>query len=582
MKKKSFINKFALCFFCCNMALIFAISGLFYKYTVQILMDSSYKYTYTIMEQARYYFDTYMTSHRAILNSIAESDILKSASQCFENGEISNRLQYESRIVDTIKSSISNNPEIHDIVIVMENGFLTNRESGWGINHNYPFSEAKWYKNALKYDRNLPINIFYTQTDFYTDYYSNQGVSSIVISQPVYNYMQHKIGAVFYYISLHEFWNSVLNGYHSQYGDLFLIDQKNRIIAHNKKGDEGTKFPHIEDAVLIDDTAQPAKQNSAHPILLLLPSETLACNILCSINIDINKETSSLLKCIAIIVILFILMNVFITAYISKNLNKPIDRLVTDIKHLPFISVHLLNGDYQYSELIFIADAFNTLLEDISQLNAKQTQMQLTLQKAKNKLLISKINPHFLFNSLQLIQTENLYGSRDKTDRFILSLSRQLRYNIYDDTGDIVPLSCELERVVEYLQLCSEIYEDNLEVKIDIPDSLLPCNIPKFALHALVENSIKHGFHGTPENGFIHINGTDFGHVFTISVQDNGCGISEQSIKNIYAGLKNGTHLGIGLLNLTKQLESIYGDNYKIFISSQNGITSVTIQIYRN
>ena len=63
------------------MALIFAISALFYKSTIRIIMDSSYQYTYTIMEQARYYFDTYMASHKAILNSIAESDILVSAYQ---------------------------------------------------------------------------------------------------------------------------------------------------------------------------------------------------------------------------------------------------------------------------------------------------------------------------------------------------------------------------------------------------------------------------------------------------------------------------------------------------------------------
>ncbi len=578
-KSKSFINKFALYFFCCNMALIFTISALFYRNTTQIIMDSSYNYTYTIMEQARSYFDSYMSSHKAILNSIAESDVLKSASQCYENGEISNTLKYEARIVDTIKSSIDNHSDLNDVVIVMENGLLINRESGWGINLSYPFLETDWYKNALEYDRSLPTNIFYMQTDFYTEYSSNQGIPSIVISQPVYNYMQQKIGVVFYYITLEEFWNNLLNGYHSQYGDLFLINQENMIIAHNKRGDEGTEFPQIKDAVLIEDTAPPLKQNPSDPILLLLPSKTSACNVLCSINIDINKETSSLLKNIALIVILSVLMNMIITIYISKNLNRPINRLVTDIKQLTSVPHNLLNGDYQYSELIFIADNFNVLLEDISQLNEQQTKMQLTLQKAKNRILISKINPHFLFNSLQLIQTENLYGSREKTNRIILSLSNQLRYNIYDDNDDIVPLSCELERVIEYLHLCSEIYEDNLDVKIDIPDSLLSCNVPKFALHALVENSIKHGFRGTPENGFIHIIGKDLGNRLQILVQDNGIGISKESIKKIQNGLKDGTHTGIGLLNLAKQMESIYGNDSDIIISSENGITCVTIQI---
>lgn len=559
------------------MILIFGASAIFYRSTVQIILDSSYQYTYTIMEQARYNFDTYMSSHRAILKSIAENDALISASQCYERGDIDNTIKYETRVVDNIKSSRENYPDIRDIVIVMDNGLLMNRESGWAMNMQYPYLETEWYQNAITYDRNSPTNIFYMKTDFYQPYSSNQGEAVVVISQPVYNYLQQKIGAVFYLISLDGFWTSVLNGYHSQYGDLVLTNQESKIIAHSKRGDEGQDFPHIEDAILIEDKTEPEKGNPAEPILLLLPSNTSACNVLCSINIDINKETSLLMQCIVIIVILFVAMNLFITLYISRNLNKPIHSLVTDMKELAAADKELLQGNYRYSELIFIADNFNVLLKDIKELNARQTQMQITLQKAKNQILISKINPHFLFNSLQLIQTENLYGSKEKTNSIILSLSNQLRYNIYDDSDDIVPLSRELERVSEYLHLCSEIFENNLEVKIDIPDSLMTCSVPKFLLHILAENSIKHGFHGTPENGFIHIWGKDLGDMMELSVADNGAGISQERLKEIREGLKNGTHPGIGLLNLVKQLDYFYGDNYSIDICSNIGTNCVNV-----
>ena len=576
-KSKSFIYKFAFCFFFCNMLLIFAASAIFYKNTIKIILDSSYQYTYTIMEQARYNFDTYMASHRAILNSIAESDMLISAYQCYEREEIDNIFKYENRIVDIIKESRENHPDIHDIVVIMDNGLLINRESGWGMNMQYPFLETKWYQNALKYERSSPPNIFYMKTDFYQPYSSNQGQPVIVVSQPVYNYMQQKIGAVFYFISLDSLWTSVLNGYHSQYGDLVLTNEKNQIIAHSKRGDEGNDFPGIENAILIDDNTESEKENPAKPILLLLPSKTTSCNVLCSINVDIQDETSLLLRCIFLIVILFILINLVITLYISRNVNRPIRELVTDMKELTQADQNLLHGNYRYTELIFIADNFNILLKDIKELNAQQTEMQLTLQKAKNRVLISKINPHFLFNSLQLIQTENLYGSREKTNRIILSLSNQLRYNIYDDSGDIVPLSCELERVKEYLELCCDIFENNLGVKTEIPDSLLACYIPKFTLHTLAENSIKHGFHGTPEDGYIHIYGKDFGDMAELTVED-GTGMSEERLMQIRNGLKNGTHAGIGLLNIVKQLEFSFGSNYKFDIFSDTTVTRVTIQ----
>lgn len=578
-KSRSFLYKFAVYFLLCNMILILFASTLYYKNAEHIILNSSYKYTYTIMKQAQNNFDTYIATHTTILNSIAESDWLLSAYQSQQRGEIDNTSAYTTRMSDYIKDFRSNYPDIMDVLIVTDNGLIINRESGWGINRNYPFFDSSWYQKTLTTDKNSPAQIFYMVTDFYTQYSSHQHQPVVVLSRPVYNYLQQKTGAVFYMIYLDSFWTSVLNGYHSQYGDLTITNQAHQIISHSKRGEEGTFFDNMDSAILIEDETGMKRPDTKEPFLLLMPSETSACNIVCSMNVDIEQETTELLRSIILVVLLFIVLNLIVIIYISNNFNQPIQQLVEDLKSSSTAEQKHLNGDYRFLELTFIADNFNDLLQNVLDLNEKHTEMAIALQKAKNDVLISKINPHFLFNSLQLIQTENFYGSKEKTNEIILSLSNQLRYNIYDDSNNMVPLSRELERVQEYLQLCSAIYADQLQVYVHIQPTLLEYKIPKFTLHMLAENSIKHGFGGTPENGVIRITGISLEREMVLSVTDNGIGIPREKLQTLIENLKNGTHTGIGLQNLTKQLEYFFGSDYSLQIQSASGETTVTLRI---
>lgn len=578
-KSRSFLYKFAVYFLLCNMILILFASTLYYKNAERIIFNSSYQYTYTIMKQAQQNFDTYIDTHITILDSIAENDWLLSAYLSQQRGEIDNTSLYISRVSNYIKDFRNTHPDIIDVLVVTDNDLIINRDAAWGVNWNYPFFEAPWYQEALAVGKNSPPYIFYMVTDFYYTYSSQQTQPVVVLARPVYNYLQQKIGAVFYMIYLDSFWTSVLNGYHSQYGDLIITNQAQQIIAHSRRGDEGNTFANIDSAISVENEAGIKKPNMEDPFLLLLPSQNTACNIVCSMNVNIDQETTQLLRSMILVILLFIVLNLIILIYLSNNFNQPVQHLVEDLKSSSTAEQKKLSGNYRFLELTFIADNFNELLQNIFELNEKQTEMAIALQKAKNDVLISKINPHFLFNSLQLIQTENLYGSKEKTNEIILSLSNQLRYNIYDDSNNLVPLSRELERVQDYLQLCSAIYEDQLQIFIDIQPALLEYRIPKFTLHMLAENSIKHGFGGTPENGIIRITGISQENEMILTVTDNGIGIPAEKLQILTESLKNGTHTGIGLQNLTKQLEYFFGSSCSVQILSSDGETAVTLRI---
>ncbi len=578
-KKGSFVLIFSFFFFICNLVLILFAELLFYRNTVKIITDSSYSYTYTIMDQANRHFDTYMSYHYNLLDSIATDDSLVSAAQCYERGNVDMTIKYESRLITTIKNACSTRSDIWDVLIIMENGLIINKDAKSSIRRDYDFTATDWYQNALQYDRFAPVNIFYFLPDYYEVYTAGYGEPVIAISQPVYNYLQQKIGAVFYMLNIDDFWKNVMNESSPQYGDLLLINSENKIITHSKHGREGDYFSGIEQATRIDETTRPENLASIKSSLLLMPSDIFACNVLCTLNVDIRRETADLLRYLFLILLLSLMVNAVLTIYIYRRLNTPLKSLVTDMLDIPTGKLQSLNKNYKYAELIFIARNFNLLLDDIKKLNNKQMETQLALQKAQNEMLISKINPHFLFNSLQLIQTENLYGSKEKTNSILLSLSNQLRYNIYNNHDHVVPLSRELKQTLEYLQLCSDIYDNNLKVEVDIPEELLDCCIPKLTLQSLVENSLKHGFEYAPTDGLILISARRQEHHLILSVRDNGKGISTEQIKKINQGLENGTHKGIGFMSLEKQMNSIYGQDHKIVIRSDSDSTTITLEM---
>ena len=530
------------------------------------------------MNQTRYGFNQYMSYHKDSVLSLASNDNIISAYQCYENNNIPSLTMYENRLAETIKSTLNFHPEILDIAIITNNGFLTNKDTRGSISMTSNLSSAPWYQNALSYDRNGAIHIFKTNLDFYKHYVPNYNIPVIAISQPIFDYLQNRIGIVVCFIEADILTQSAFSEDFTEYGDLHFVDSKGQYLIGTQESNETNDKMQLNIDLQLEDDTNIEDIYDKKPSTLLMHSDIFDCSILCNINIDISQESSRLIMSIALILLLSIFINLILTYYLYIKFNTPMNILISDIQHIKAPDYLQLNSNYAFRELTIIASNFNSLMNNIHTLNNAKMDMELSLQKAKNSMLLSKINPHFLFNALQLIQTESMYGSKEKTNSIILSLSNQLRYNIYED-NDNVTLKKELDRTVEYLQLTKNIYENRFDYQINIPEILYDYYIPKFSLHILVENSIKHGFECTPSQNFINIDGLLKDDHLKLSVYDNGKGLDKERINEITQGLKTGTIEGIGLKSLTQQLEFIYGNNYSIEIQSDSLGTKVTLSI---
>lgn len=226
------------------------------------------------------------------------------------------------------------------------------------------------------------------------------------------------------------------------------------------------------------------------------------------------------------------------------------------------------------------------LAEQLHKEALERAEMEKRLETTRMDLLQSQIKPHFLFNTLNTISGMAELEDAEKTDSLIRSLSRLFRYNLHT-TDQFVSFSQELEVVRDYLYLQQMRFGDR--VQYELPDSSGPeaaafgnVMVPVFLLQPLVENAVIHGIAKKEQGGKITISAEQNDGALQIRVSDTGVGMDPDTLHGLINALRgepSDVHVGIGIGNLYKRLETLYGpDSMRISSTAGEG-TQVDITI---
>ncbi|MFD2369538.1 LytS/YhcK type 5TM receptor domain-containing protein [Brevibacillus sp. GCM10020057] len=187
-------------------------------------------------------------------------------------------------------------------------------------------------------------------------------------------------------------------------------------------------------------------------------------------------------------------------------------------------------------------------------------------QQAEVNALQAQINPHFLFNTLGTIMS--YCRTNPELARGLLGhLSDIFRRNL-KSKGNFHSLQEELEGITSYLEIEKVRFANRLQVNMDVDASLLERPLPILTLQPIVENAIHHGLFPKISDCLLTIRVKAAGGAMQIEIKDNGVGISEERLAQIESRQSE----GIGLVNVHKRLQSIYGDAYGLEIDSKPGI----------
>jgi two-component system, LytTR family, sensor kinase len=199
-----------------------------------------------------------------------------------------------------------------------------------------------------------------------------------------------------------------------------------------------------------------------------------------------------------------------------------------------------------------------------SELNIKNREMQISLLK-------SQINPHFLFNTLNSINT--LIGSsKEQARRVITQLSDIFRYALDSHGDQMVRLIHELDFIDNYIRIQQVRFGDRLKFVKQVDFSCLSVRIPPMILQPLVENSVKYGIAPKDEGGTIVLTIKRFNNMIFFEVKDDGLGSNAKKVMD-------GSSSGVGLKNTDQRLKSIFGAGSGLRIRSNEWGYSVSFFI---
>ena len=247
-----------------------------------------------------------------------------------------------------------------------------------------------------------------------------------------------------------------------------------------------------------------------------------------------------------------------------RHITNPIETLVAASKHLQ-------NGERGYtigekaesSEFETLFDHFNTMSAELKNQFERSYQEQQALQQARMKALQSQINPHFLNNTLEIINWEARLAENDRVSAMIEALSVMMDGALARDGRSRIPLREELRYVDAYLYIIRERLGERLKVVREIDEDMMDVMVPRLILQPLAENAVEHDL--TPRHGgTLCMRVQKCGSDAVIEVEHDGT-MSEEDIISVQAMLASpasDTEISgqIGLRNVRQRLNLLYGE----------------------
>lgn len=258
-----------------------------------------------------------------------------------------------------------------------------------------------------------------------------------------------------------------------------------------------------------------------------------------------------------------------------------------------------------FKDLLETADSMRQKEKEAYESKLYEQQLELHEQELENeqqqmefKMLASQINPHFLYNTLEMIRMQALSKGNREVAKSCKMLGKSLHYVLENTGTDITTLTKELDYVRNYLEIQSLRFGDrvNFEIKTDDGIDTDTCEILPLTIQPIVENAVVHGLESVEENGHITITvmktdasedeekETDSDDDIVICVKDNGPGMDAGELRKLRENISHhdsaDTH-SIGLYNINRRVKLLYGDNYGLTIDSFPGHGTVVMLYIR-
>lgn len=352
-------------------------------------------------------------------------------------------------------------------------------------------------------------------------------------------------------------------------GASYVVNTHGRIMVANKEGYVGENFPVKLSDLRASNTSRYDMFSSTQAFYFVGNEMPNGWSLVQTVSVkEFNKEMNHLIVLAAGIVLLVLEISLGFVWYVTSRIAYPAKELMESMKTLAkdneYPRVKIVSND----EIGMIGLEYNKMAENIETLIEKVYKMELTQKQAELEFLQMQINPHFLYNALDTISWMALAKGNMDVSEMTIALAELLRATIKKES--FITLREEMNTVKDYLLIQQERFGDKISAEYFVEEDAYSCMVPNFILQPVIENAIIHGLEPKIEKGKLSINISIQDEFLTFLVEDNGVGMDETEILDLYKKCReNNTKQSIGLKNVYRRLLLCYGESSMLKIESK-------------
>lgn len=523
------------------------------------IMDQAVKETNSVFSDIQHILETVQyaapneESFLQELRKFSDTDSENSAKDIYEANK---------SLKSTFQNMVFLSEYINGIFVFTPSGEIIGQGYGNGVEvrSDYNLKESEWYENTLSLEGKI-----YADGIKKREYLLNDTLS-VSFSMCIYDVYSRKFLGVLYVNCAPE---------------IFSLDKINVL----PKSAEFT-LKRADDVLYSTSDGDGAKENQ-----VIEYERDISCNgvVLTAVfdKTELAAEYRMIWKLMVGALLIFLIIFVVLSYFLAQYLTKPITAL-SRIMAQQREKLIILESPYfnRTDEIGTLYNQYYNMLEENKRYIKSEYENKLILMDTQMKALESQINAHFLYNTLEAINSLAEIEGEKEISTMALALGDMFRYSI-KTKGAVVILEKELCHVENFVAIQQIRFDNAFIFNMDVPQELLSSHILKLTLQPLVENALYHGLLNCSMGSTITLSARKAGGKLYFSVTDDGVGISGEAMEQLRKSLMkkssfaepNGDGNGsIGLKNINSRIQLYYGEQYGVNIVSETGKgTTVTI-----
>lgn len=586
---RSIRNRLFLLFMGCMTGILILVSVLYYNRTLAIIHSKVSDIAEKNISQTAGLFNLMLQGYNSLSKSLNSNyELTRLLQETASNPAVG--VINERTITNIIGAAYYSRNEVVGIHILSKDGkvYSYERQFAGVIDNNY--AQTEWYKKLGESSGNMVWLGLYPGSPINT---MQQQEKVFVFGRKLYDLTNHKeIGILVIETNPSPIMEALSNVSISPGTRVYILGEDHKIIASSEK--KGAKRPELDklpapspdDNIVVDNTSDQLiiganTSIAGWTIYGLTPKK------------DIRAEVFQTTKFLLIVVLVLIILSTVLASIVSRNIASPLKLLIREMKKVEMGNFSGSVNVNSFDEINSLVSSFNRMVHRMDELIETIKISTVSEKNAQLQALQAQVNPHFLYNTLDMIYWMLDEQENERLSRVVLSLSQMFRYSSNWEEASQTTLGRELEQIRHYLTIIETRLGGRVRTDITAEEVWMDVRLPKMTIQPIIENAVKYGLEPKGGLGYLKVSTEAHGNKLMIRIEDNGAGMDGQTLARVRDtlshkptettnGEESGLRRGIGLRNVHDRLVMMFGETYGLHIESElheGTVVRITIPI---